>query len=51
MLEETYAHPDINEIISREGNTTCFDCGEENPWASRSNDNRSELGEIEGIHW
>ena len=38
MLEETYAHPEINEIISREGNTTCFDCGEENPkWASLNN--------------
>ena len=35
MLDETYAHPDLNEIISREGNTTCFDCGNENPkWAS-----------------
>ena len=35
MLDETYAHPALNEIISREGNTTCFDCGTENPkWAS-----------------
>ena len=38
MLEETYAHPDLNEILSREGNTTCFDCGKENPkWASLNN--------------
>lgn len=35
MLEETYAHPSLNEIVSREGNTVCFDCGTENPkWAS-----------------
>ena len=38
MLDETYAHPDLNEILSREGNTTCFDCGKENPkWASLNN--------------
>ena len=38
MLEETYAHPALNEIISREGNTLCFDCGTENPkWASINN--------------
>jgi ADP-ribosylation factor GTPase-activating protein 1 len=38
MLDETYAHPDLNEIMSREGNTTCFDCGNENPkWASLNN--------------
>lgn len=38
MLEETYAHPDLNEILLREGNTTCFDCGSENPkWASLNN--------------
>ena len=35
MLQETYAHPSLNEIVSREGNTVCFDCGTENPkWAS-----------------
>ena len=38
MLEETYAHPALNEIVSREGNTLCFDCGTENPkWASINN--------------
>ena len=38
MLEDIYAHPDLNEILSREGNTTCFDCGDENPkWASLNN--------------
>ena len=38
MLEEIYAHPDLNEILSREGNTTCFDCGKENPkWAQLNN--------------
>ena len=35
MLQETYAHLSLNEIVSREGNTVCFDCGTENPkWAS-----------------
>ena len=35
MLQETYAHPSLNGIVSREGNTVCFDCGTENPkWAS-----------------
>ena len=38
MLEETYAHPALNGIVSREGNTLCFDCGTENPkWASINN--------------
>ena len=38
MLEETYAHPELNEILSKEGNTKCFDCGNENPrWASLNN--------------
>ena len=38
MLDDSYAHPDLNEILSREGNTTCFDCGNENPkWASLNN--------------
>ena len=38
MLDDTYAHPDLNEILSREGNTACFDCGKENPkWASINN--------------
>ena len=38
MLEDTYSHPDLHEILSKEGNTTCFDCGEENPkWASLNN--------------
>jgi hypothetical protein len=38
MLEETYAHPALNEIVSLEGNTLCFDCGTENPkWASINN--------------
>ena len=38
MLDDSYAHPDLNEILSREGNTSCFDCGNENPkWASLNN--------------
>ena len=38
MLGEIYAHPGLNEIVSREGNTSCFDCGSENPkWASINN--------------
>ena len=38
MLEETYAHPSLNEIVSQDGNTFCFDCGSENPkWASINN--------------
>ena len=38
MLGEIYAHPGLNEIVSREGNTLCFDCGSENPkWASINN--------------
>ena len=38
MLDETYAHPELNEIVSREGNGKCFDCGTENPkWASINN--------------
>ena len=38
MLGEIYAHPDLNEIVSREGNSLCFDCGSENPkWASINN--------------
>ena len=38
MMEETYAHPDLNEILSREGNSRCFDCNSENPkWASINN--------------
>ena len=38
MIEETYAHPALNEIISQEGNSSCFDCGTENPkWASINN--------------
>ena len=38
MLEETYAHPDLNEILSKEGNTKCFDCGSDSPrWASLNN--------------
>ena len=38
MLEETLAHPELNEILSKEGNTKCFDCGEDNPkWASLNN--------------
>ena len=38
MLDDSYAHPDLNEILSREGNTTCFDCRNENPkWASLNN--------------
>ena len=38
MLDETYAHPELNEIVSREGNGQCFDCGTENPkWASINN--------------
>ena len=38
MIEETYAHPALNEIISQEGNSLCFDCGTENPkWASINN--------------
>ena len=38
MLDETYSHPSLNEIISREGNGFCFDCGTENPkWASINN--------------
>ena len=38
MKEETYAHPELNEILSREGNSRCFDCNSENPkWASINN--------------
>lgn len=38
MMEETYAHQDLNEILSREGNSRCFDCNSENPkWASINN--------------
>ncbi len=38
MMEETYAHPELNEILSREGNSRCFDCNSENPkWASINN--------------
>ena len=37
-MEETYAHPGLNEIISRDGNSRCFDCNSENPkWASINN--------------
>lgn len=36
--DDTYAHPDLHEILSREGNGTCFDCGKESPkWASLNN--------------
>ena len=38
MLGEIYAHPGLNEIVSREGNTICFDCSSENPkWALINN--------------
>ena len=38
MIGEIFAHPGLNEIVSREGNTSCFDCGSENPkWASINN--------------
>ena len=38
MLDETYAHPELNEIVSRNGNAHCFDCNSENPkWASINN--------------
>ena len=38
MLDETYTHPELNEIVSRDGNTHCFDCNTENPkWASINN--------------
>ena len=38
MMEEAYAHPGLNEIISRDGNSRCFDCNSENPkWASINN--------------
>ena len=38
MLGEIYAHPGLNEIVSREGNSLCFDCSSENPkWASINN--------------
>ena len=38
MMEEAYAHPELNEILSREGNSKCFDCGADSPkWSSINN--------------
>ena len=35
---EIYSHPDIQEILSLPGNSTCCDCGTEKPkWASLNN--------------
>ena len=35
---EIYSHPDIPEILSLPGNSTCCDCNAEKPkWASLNN--------------
>ena len=35
---ENYSHPDIPDILGKEGNSDCVDCGESNPeWASINN--------------
>ena len=35
---ENYSHPDIPEILNKEGNSFCVDCGTEKPkWASMNN--------------
>ena len=35
---ENYSHPDIPEILNKEGNSVCVDCGGEKPkWASMNN--------------
>ena len=35
---ENYSHPDIPEILNKEGNSVCVDCGSEKPkWASMNN--------------
>ena len=35
---ENYSHPDIPEILKKDGNSVCVDCGSEKPnWASMNN--------------
>ena len=37
-MDNNYSHPDIPEILNKEGNSTCVDCGSEKPkWASMNN--------------